>query len=209
MVDRGQSDIKMYDVNSRVRSNPPVGINTTEWEFSAGITPDSIVFVRSGHNSERAMLYDRSSGGVPTQLDSIAWNRGGTAYMDRAQINGDFAVWTRCIAKFTCRVKVRDLGAGTAKTITTPVGKLHYASSVGSDGTVYLARSGHGCGLGTRLRSVSAAGVDSVLVEFSSGVEAWSTSAHSTGTSDDVYYSRYRCSAGALHADLYKVTNPI
>src|SRR6476469_6838428 len=134
-VNRGQSDIKMYDVNSHVRSNPPAGINTTEWEFSAGITPDWILFVRSGHNSDRVMLYDRSSGGVPTQLDSVAWNRTGTAYMDSAQINGNFAVWTRCTAKFTCRVKVRDLVAGTTKTIPTPVGKLDYASSVGSDGT--------------------------------------------------------------------------
>ena len=207
-VNRGQSDIKMYDVNSHVRTNPPAGINTTEWEYSASITPDWILFLRSGHNSDRVVLYDRHSATFQ-QLDSVNWNRGGTAYMDSAEVNGNFAVWTRCTARFTCRVKTRDLVAQTTTTVPTPVGKLDYDSSVGSDGTVYLVRSGHGCGLGTRLRAISPGGVDTLLVEFSPGVEVWSTHTYSTGTSDDVYYSKYRCSAGSSHADLYKVTNPI
>ena len=129
--------------------------------------------------------------------------------MDSAQVNGNFAVWTRCTARFTCHVKTRDLVAQTTATVPTPVGKLDYDSSVGSDGTVYLVRSGHGCGLGTRLRAISPGGGDTLLVEFSPGVEVWSTHTYSTGTSDDVYYSKYRCSAGSSHADLYKVTNPI
>lgn len=65
-VSRGQSNIKVYDVNTHAVTNPPIGIDTTEWEFSPSITPDWILFLRSGNNSDRVMLYDRSAGGSPS-----------------------------------------------------------------------------------------------------------------------------------------------
>jgi hypothetical protein len=86
---------------------------------------------------------------------------------------------------------------------------MDYASSVGTDGTVYLVRSGSKCGQDVRLRAISPLGVDSLLVLFGAGVDVIGTSVNSTGTSDEVLYSKYRCSAGTSHADLYRVTNPL
>ena len=207
-VTNGQSDIKMYDIGTQARSNPPAGFNTTEWELSPTMTPDWIFFLRSGHNADKAILYDRH-GGTFQQIDSVNWNRSGTAYMFAARVNGNYAVWTRCTSAKVCRVKVRNLLTSTTTTIPTPTGKLDYASSVGTDGTVYLIRSGSACGAGVRLRAISPTGDDTLLVQFSSGVDVTETDVHSTGTSDEVLYGKYRCSAGSSHADLYQVTNPI
>src|SRR5690349_1918526 len=60
-VNRGQSDIRMYDLNTQTRSLPPAGINTSEWEYHVSMTPDWIAFGRSGHGSDRVMLYDRAA----------------------------------------------------------------------------------------------------------------------------------------------------
>jgi hypothetical protein len=209
-VNKGQSDVKMYDINAQTRSNPPTGINTSEWEYFPQITPDWILFLRSGHGSDRVMLYDRNLGGAPQQIDSVNWNRSGTASIFAAQMNGNYATWTKCTSSTVCKVRIRDLSAGTIRTIVPPAGKMDYASSVGTDGTVYLVRSGNTkCGVGVRLRAISPLGVDSLLVEFSPGVDVIETSTHSTGMSDEVLYGKYRCSAGSSHADLYQVTNPI
>ncbi len=207
-VTNGQSDLKMYDLGTHVRTNPPAGINTSEWEYTVSMTPDWILFLRDGHGTSRVELYNRHTSTLQ-QLDSVNWNTAGTAYMESAQVNGNFAVWNRCTKRFVCHVKIRNLSTLATATVSTPTGKVDYAASVGSDGTVYLARSGQGCGLGVRLRAISPLGVDTPLVQFSSGVDIWSTSAYSTGTSDDVLYSKYRCKSGSASADLYKVTNPI
>jgi hypothetical protein len=207
-VTRGQSDIKVYDIGTKLRSNPPAGFNTSEWEMSPTITPDWIFFIRSGHNADKAILYDRHLATFQ-QIDSVNWNRSGTAYMFGAQVNGSYATWTRCTSATVCRVKVRNLTTSTTTTVPTPTGKMDYASSVGNDGTIYLIRSGHACGEGVRLRAVSPGGVDTLLVQFSPGVDITETSAHSTGTADEVLYGRYHCKTGSAKADLYQVTNPI
>jgi hypothetical protein len=210
-ITNGQSDVKMYDLTTQVRTNPPTGINTTAWEYFPDITPDWILFLRSGNGSDRVMLYDRHAATAPVQVDIVNWNRAGTAFIFAAEMNGNYATWTKCTSASVCHVRVRDLTTGVIRTISTPAGKMDYASSVGTDGTVYLVRSSNTpkCGNGARLRAISPLGVDSLLVEFSPGVDLTETSAHSTGTSDEVLYSKYRCSAGTSHADLYQVTNPI
>jgi hypothetical protein len=208
-VTSGQSDVKMYDLTSHTVSAPPAGINTTDWEYFPAITPDYILFLRSGHNADKVMLYDRHAGGAPQQIDIVNWNRAGTAFIFAAKMNGNYATWTKCTSATVCRVRVRDLGAGTTRTIVPPAGKMDYASSVGTDGTVYLVRSGSKCGQDVRLRAISPLGVDSLLVLFGAGVDVIGTSVNSTGTSDEVLYSKYRCSAGTSHADLYRVTNPL
>lgn len=208
-VTSGQSDLRMYDMTTQARTNPPAGINTTDWEYFPAITPDYILFLRSGHNADKVMLYDRHAGGAPTQLDIVNWNAAGTAYMFAAQMNGNYATWTKCTKATVCHVRVYDLAAGTTRTIVTPTGKLDYAGSVGTDGTVYLVRSGPKCGQEVRLRAISPLGVDTLLVQFAAGVDVTETSTHSTGTSDEVLYGKYKCSAGSSHTDLYRVTNPV
>ena len=113
------------------------------------MTPDWILFVRSGHGSDRAILYDRATQTFE-QLGSVNWNRAGTAFINAIKVNGQFAVWTRCTGRFACQVKRRDLTAGQTVSVPGKVGKVDYASSVGSDGTVFYARSGPDCGASVR-----------------------------------------------------------
>ncbi len=205
-VNQGQSDIRMYDLGTQVRSLPPAGINTSEWEYEVSMTPDWILFVRSGHGSDRVMLYDRAAQTFE-QIGSVTWNHAHTAAIYDAQVNGQYAAWTRCTSRFSCQVKSRDLTARLTSTVPPKPGKVDYASSVGSDGTVFYARSGTACGAAVRLRSYTLGGVDSLLVEFKNGVDVQSTNTYSGTTSDDVYYSKYTCKV--FRADLYKVSSPL
>ena len=205
-VTSGQSDIRMYDLVSQTRSLPPAGINTAEWEYSVSMAPDWILFGRSGHGSDRVILYVRATQTLE-QLGSVNWNRAGTAGIGAIKVNGQFAVWTRCTRRSACQVKRRDLTAGQTVTLPSKAGKLDYASSVGADGTVFYARSGPDCGASARLRSYSLGGIDSLLVEFKPGVDVNSTTAYSGTTSDDVYYSKVVCSRNQY--DLFKVSSPL
>jgi hypothetical protein len=152
------------------------------------------------------MLYDRSLQTVQ-KIGSVDWNRANTSGVFDAQVNGGYAVWTRCTGRFSCQIKLRDLTAGTTTTVPTKLGKVDYASSVGADGTVFFARSGHGCGASVRLRSYTLGGADSLLVAFQNGIDVNSTNTYSGATADDVYYSKYRCRASTY--DLYKVSSPL
>ena len=205
-VNRGQSDIRMYDLGTQTRSLPPAGINTSAWEYEVSMTPDWILFVRSGGGSDRVMLYDRAAQTFE-QIGSVPWNHARTAAIYDAQVNGQFAAWTRCTSRFSCQVKTRDLTSQLTTTVPTKVGKVDYAASVGSDGTVFYARSGRACGAAVRLRSYTLAGADSLLVEFKNGVDVQSTNTYSGTTADEVYYSKYTCKV--FHADLYKVSSPL
>ncbi len=205
-VNQGQSDIRMYDLDTQMRSLPPSGINTSEWEYEVSMTPDWILFVRSGHGSDRVMLYDRAAQTFE-QIGSVPWNRAHTAAIYDAQVNGQYGAWTRCTSRFSCQVKSRDLTAQLTSTVPAKPGKVDYASSVGSDGTVFYARSGTACGAAVRLRSYTLGGVDSLLVEFKNGVDVQSTNTYSGTTADEVYYSKYTCRV--FHADLYKVSSPL
>ena len=120
-----------------------------------------------------------------------------------AQVNGHYAAWTRCSSRFSCQVKSRDLTAQLTSTVPAKPGKVDYASSVGSDGTVFYARSG----AAVRLRSYTLGGVDALLVEFKNGVDVQSTNTYSGTRADEVYYSKYICRV--FHGDVYWVSSPL
>ena len=170
------------------------------------MTPDWILFARSGHGSDRVMLYDRAAQTFE-QIGSVAWNKAGSAYIGQTEVNGQYAVWTRCTSYSSCQVKRRDLT--TRQTVTVPgkIGRVDYSASVGSDGTVFYARSGPPCGANVRLRSYSLGGVDSLLVAFKPGVDVYSSTTYSGATSDDHYYSKFNCSRHQY--DLFKVSSPL
>jgi hypothetical protein len=152
------------------------------------------------------MLYDRAASTM-AQIGGVNWNSAHTARIGDAQVNGQYAVWTRCTSRFKCQIKRRDLISGVTATVPTPAGKVDYASSVGADGTVFFARSGPACGAEVRLRSYTLGGVDTLMVMFKRGVDVWSTNTYSGTTADDVYYSKYPCAR--FQADLYKVSSPL
>jgi hypothetical protein len=204
-VNRGQSDIRMYDLGTQTRSLPPTGINTAEWEYHVSMTPDWIVFGRSGHGSDRVMLYDRAAQTLK-QIGSVEWNKAGTAGIGQTDVSGQYAAWTRCTGFSSCQVKRRDLTTRQTVTVPEKIGKVDYSASVGSDGTVFYARSGPQCGANARLRSYSLGGVDSLLVAFKPGVEVWSSTTYSGTTSDDHYYSKFNCSRHQY--DLFKASSP-
>ena len=205
-VNRGQSDIRMYDLDTQTRSLPPAGINTSQWEYEVSMTPDWILFVRSGNGSDRVMLYDRA-GQTFEQIGSVDWNRRHTAAIYDAQVNGQYAAWTRCTSRSACQVKRRDLTTATTTGVPTKATKVDYASSVGADGTVFYARSGRNCGASVRLRAYTLAGADSLLVEFKDGVDVLSSNTYSGTTADDVYYAKFPCKSG--QTDLYKISSPL
>jgi hypothetical protein len=90
----GRSDLKLYDLATGVRSNPPTGANTARWEWHPTISGEWLLFNRDDNASptQRVILFNRTTGAA-TLLASVTRAE---HYLLANQVNGNFAVWTKC-----------------------------------------------------------------------------------------------------------------
>ena len=167
----------MYDVNTHVRTNPPAGINTTEWEyFRERSRRTGSCSCAPATTPTRVMLYDRHLGGTPQQLDIGELEPRRDGVHGRAQMNGNYAVWTKLHGddpSATSRsatwsqARPRTIVPRRPARSTTPARSAPTARCTSCAAATAAA-------LGIRLRAISPVGVDTLLVEFSPGVEVWS-----------------------------------
>jgi hypothetical protein len=138
---RGQSNLKFFHLDTREITNPPTGVNTGQWECCASISGDRLLFNRESLSTPTRRVMLRELAGE-TQLAVIRRDK---YFVSADQLNGDFAVWTKCTER--CNVFRRDLALMTTRVLPKPETKPprdQFGSSVASDGTVYLVRSGPG-----------------------------------------------------------------
>ena len=170
---KGKSDLKLFDLADRTRSSPPRGVNTKQWEYWPSMSGDHLLFGRLNPKGvRRIILFDVASRDATT----LAKVKGSGTFLAPGQVNGDYAVWSKCATKRRCKVVLYRISDGTQTTIPNPGGRDH-APSVTPDGVVYFARSGGGCGSGTKLLRFLPGGPATVLWRLPSGDDVGTTRA--------------------------------
>jgi hypothetical protein len=200
----GQSNLKIYDADQHTRMSPPAGVNTSDWEWEPSISDDWLLYGRKDRESNRQWVLLRS-------LTSSTWVvlDQGSGFRHPGQLNGDYAVWTRCAA--TCDVVRRQISTSLNATLAEPsTTTFQYGAAVTSTGIVYVARSGRNCGSSVRIVRYFGSGdptQGTVVARLGRGRELWSAYARENGDgSVDVFYDRYRCAGGV--GDIYRVHDP-
>jgi len=90
-----QSDIRLFDLGTKRHMRLPAGINTKGWECCATTSEGWLLFSRgrSYSTDTQLILLRNLATGEQRVLDRLR-NRNGL--LSAGQLNGKFAVWTRC-----------------------------------------------------------------------------------------------------------------
>jgi hypothetical protein len=197
------SDLRLYDANSKKRPTLPAGVNTPDWEWEPSISGDWLLFGRQTNNAQYVILHSLTTPTV-VMLDQ------GARFRHAGQVNGNFAVWTRC-NRTTCNVVRRNIFATTDIVLSKPPTKFQYGAAVTSIGIVYVARSGPKCGADVKIVRYFGAGDPpggKVVADLGTkGRDFWSAYARDNADgSVDVFYDRYVCGTGK--SDIYRINDP-
>jgi hypothetical protein len=199
---RGVSDLKLFDLSSHQRTNPPAGVNTTSWEYWPSISGEWLLFGRIlSSGKSKVILFNR----LTHQSRTLASTSTANPFLGPDQVNGDFAVWER-FTRSACDVFRYTISSQTTMRIPNPNSKCQYASSVTADGTVYFMRSGFDCGLNVSLRVwVEPQTTTTALVSLPKGRDVLDTYAVSNENgSTTIFYDRGSCHTGLQ--DILEVT---
>lgn len=199
------SDIKFYNLALHQHSNPPPGVNSTDWEWLPSITDQWILFGRYRGGNSLGLLFNLTTHSFRI-LASVPFNSKGTSFVEPDQVNGDYAVYTVFYANQPSRVFRYQISTHlqTQPAVNT---KWHTAAAVSTTGNVYFDESGAKCGSGATLVEWNGANlsVPTVLNSFTTGYDFADPFVVANGGSDDIYYTRLRCSTTG--EDIYRVTN--
>jgi len=199
--DGGKSDLKFFDLRTKDRTSPPAGVNTRRWEYWPSMSGQWLLFGRlAGDGSREIILYDLSTRDA-TKLDEVGRR---DTFLEPGQVNGDYAVWSRCTRGTKCNVILYNIVDGVKTRIPNP-GAFQYAPSVSPDGTVTFARSASGCGNRVRLLSYPLDGPATVLWHVPSGGDVGTTrvfvGAQGNAT---IYFDNFGCSQPAA-SDVWQI----
>jgi hypothetical protein len=205
-IKRNQSDIKLFDLVTRVRRNPPVGVNTPAWEYRPTISGSWILFgrLRVSVHRRQIILFNSST----RQRIVLADRPEGSATSPSAtpgQVNGNFAVWSQCTAT-ACSVWEYDITAATKTRLpnTTP-GQFNYAPSVDNTGTAYFAHSGRACG-GATVQKRPIGGLTASVVTLAGSRDIEHTYLWTGATQLNLLFAKVNCRTGS--GDIFKIISP-
>ena len=198
----GHSDLKFFDLATRKRSDA-AGFNTRGWEWHPSISGDWVLVGRSSPDVDYMILRSVSTG-RQVVLDKRA-EADSSFDLAPGEVNGNYAAWTKC-ENGTCAAYRYAIAEALTTPLPPPAGKAHYAASVDGSGTVYVGRSGNGCGNGAEIWRYPLVGVPSLLLKLPRGQDFRFTYATTASTgATEVYYDRVICRRKAW--DVYKVVD--
>jgi hypothetical protein len=199
--DRGRSDLKFFDLRTKERTSPPAGVNTRRWEYWPSMSGQWLLFGRlAGDGSREIILYDLSTRDA-TKLDEVGRR---DTFLEPGQVNGDYAVWSRCTPGTKCNVILYNIVDGLKTRIPNP-GGFQYAPSVSSDGTVTFARSASGCGNRVRLLRYPLGGPATELWRVPSGGDVGTTRIYVNAQGDaTLYFDNFACGQPAA-SDVWQI----
>jgi hypothetical protein len=202
---RTQSNLKIFDLQTRVRSDPPPGVNTARWEWQPTMSGDWLLFGRNNFATDvwQVVLFNVVTG-EQRLLDSIRKTR--RTYIQPGQVSGNYAVWYK-VGGGDGDVFIYDIAAGS----TTRIDDLdwEYGPSITSDGTMYFSRTNVYCGPRDRLVARTVGGEEFGLRRLPQGRDISSLFAFSDSAGvTHVYFDLWRCTReiGQNAADIMKVT---
>jgi hypothetical protein len=196
----GDADIKIWDVASGGRSNPPVGVNTQASEAKPSLDGNHLLFGRGPANRlfiARVILFDLTSN-TSVVVDTAPTN--GIVYP--GIVNGDWATWTEC-SQSDCRAWRYQISTAT-KTEVPSSARLIYTSAIDTVGTVWFVQSGIGCGANVKIRRHVIGVGSSTLVDFPPGVDANISDLDDSGATHRLYFARVNC-ANVNNWNIYRV----
>jgi hypothetical protein len=196
----GDANLKIWDVDSGGRSNPPVGVNSQVAESKPSLDGDHLLFGRGPANRTyiaRVILFNLVS---KTSLVVDTAPPNGTVYP--GTVNGNWATWTECSLS-DCRAWRYHIP--TADKTEVPSGaRLIYTSAIGEDGTVWFVQSGIGCGANVKIRRQEVGAAPTTLVNFRSGIDANISDLDDSVVARRLYFSRVNCS-NTSNWNIYRV----
>jgi hypothetical protein len=200
----GISDIKLFDLVSRTRSDPPPGVNTGQWEYFPSISGPWFLFARIASNGWRRVIL-RNTATSETRILALA---NPNQFLAPGQVNGDFAVWEKC-AGGDCNVYRHQISTSDTEPVPNP-GRFQYAPSVADDGTMYFARHPLFCSERASIVRRPLGGSSSVLGKIKVNRDIGDTYVYTDGTGDNhVHYDRFvltdNCSSPVTKSDIYKI----
>lgn len=187
----GDSDIRRYNLKTGDRAG--VAFNGSRWDFGPSISGRFILF---GRNSlfDSVILFNKKTGKSRTLAKAKNPGNRTTPLVTPGQVNGDFAVFTRCGKNgFPCDV-IR-YRISTRQFVKVPRPRpFHYAPSVAKNGTIYFVGSGSGCGVNTAIyRRRNGNTTRIAKLGGKNEVSDHTFAIPRAGGGTDVFFSRVRC----------------
>jgi hypothetical protein len=195
-VVNGQSDIRFFNLALHQHSNPPTGVNSTQWEWAPSITDTWLLFGREGGGESRVLLENLSTHSIRV-LFTKALNSKGTTYAEPGQVNGDYVTFDVSTGVGTNDVYLYTISTRTLTKIPHPVGKEDFGSSVSSTGTLYFDRAGSSCTSTNQLIELPLGGSPTILWTLGTGGIVEGSQTYNDGVNDQVFYTRLVCSTTA------------
>lgn len=199
----GQSDIRFYNLALRQHSNPPPGVNSSQWEFGPSISGDWLLFGREGGGKSRVLLENLLTHSVRV-LFVEPINSSFTTFADPGQVNGDFASFDISTGLGTNDVYLYTISTRTLTKIQHPAGTEDLATAVSTTGTLYFDRLGRTCSSTNRLMELPLGGTPTTLWTINPGGSLEHIQTYNDGTNDQLFYTRLACSTGG--EDIYTIT---
>jgi hypothetical protein len=198
------SDIRLFDLAARRRTSAPAGVNTANWEWGPSVSGEWLLFFRGvDQGTQRAILQNLVTG-EQRLLDT---KRGKRGYLISGQVNGNYAVWSKCLGA-ACDVFRYDITTAV-RTVLPRNGQFLYAPSVIPSGTTYYMRGKATCG-GAEFVKTTLDGTTFVLFETGAARDVTLTSSvaqpgrpPNEPQSVRVYFESERCSTQRF--DVYSV----
>jgi hypothetical protein len=203
---RARSNIRLYDIATKRRTNPGRRVNSRLWEYWPSISGEWILFFRTNLDATRrwAFLYNMSTN-QRRQLQATRGQRNGL-FGGQVSVSeeGAFATWTRC-ARRTCNVFRYNIKTGTRSKIPNPGRRVQYAAGVDPSGTVYYARSGFRCGRNVGLWKHSPGGSPAKLVSLPRNIDLARGFVHRNVGAGRNQYSFDRLNCRTFRSDIFQI----
>jgi hypothetical protein len=203
------ADLRLYDLTTRRHIRLPKNVNTKRWECCASLSGDWLLFTRGSPETRQLQLILLRN--LVTKQERILDHlRNPRGVLSSGEVNGNFAVWSRCNPYPRCKIIRYDIAARRTTGLPVSSSKTVYGPSVGPNGTAYYLRSTPGCGKSVVLVKQKLGGGPSVLLAFPPKVDADITYAFApaqAGPGDPlttrIYFDRSSCAT--KQADIYRI----
>jgi len=202
---KGQADIKLFDLTTKQRSEPPTGVNTKNWEFWPSIDGSWLLFGRVTRRAAGVILFNLST----LESRRLTWVslRHRRYVPDPGQVSGNYATYDLCSQNgSSCNVFMYDIALETSTKLPR-TGAWQYGPSVRTDGTTYYWRTMTSCPYRSKLVRHSPDGAEAIVATLRSGwVSDDSYVYEASDRSVDVLFGRHNA-CGSGESDIFKVVD--